>query len=359
MIIPTNNLDSRLISGSFIQFDHWDDGEAGFFQDSLRSLTVDHWRQTLQDMANIGIDTLVFQQAVDARNGVNDIRAYYPSKYWKVPDFMKLKTNLYDEVIDEADKLGMKVYHSIYAMHLFDPYWQNQEAINFASKIADEVFNRYGNRKSFAGFYWTYEYPPGCVAGRDSLMKVVQAIRNIVDCPIMIAPNVDRPLSSSTLQDIDVDIIAYQDTVGLGVEPDIFGRHSRANRFKSLARLPYLYEQLKFIHDGYTPPEAKEINLWNYYTRKRGRTLLWNDLEIWEFDHKQRLVPTELSRIVAQLELSAPFVDKQIIYQYVGLMNSPRHPVQFFGDRASLLYEGYQLYRNAILKQRDNFKSIF
>ena len=50
-------------------------------------------------------------------------------------------------------------------------------------------------------------------------------------------------LSGASSPDIDVDIIAYQDTVGLGVEPDAFGRHSRANRYQSLHNIPFLYEQ--------------------------------------------------------------------------------------------------------------------
>ena len=51
--------DTRLISGTFLQLDHWDDREGERFQRELRSLTPDHWRQMLHDMAAIGIDTLV------------------------------------------------------------------------------------------------------------------------------------------------------------------------------------------------------------------------------------------------------------------------------------------------------------
>ena len=60
----------RLISGSFVQLDHWDDREGSRFQQELRALSPDHWRQMLQDMAAVGIDTLVFQQGIDARNGM-------------------------------------------------------------------------------------------------------------------------------------------------------------------------------------------------------------------------------------------------------------------------------------------------
>ena len=112
----------RLISGSFMQLDHWDDREGSRFQQELRALSPDHWRQMLQDMAGIGIDTLVFQQGIDARNGMDDIRAYYPSGHWRVPDWMRGKPLLYSEIVDEAERLGMTVIHGIYAMHWPDPY---------------------------------------------------------------------------------------------------------------------------------------------------------------------------------------------------------------------------------------------
>lgn len=105
-----------------MQLDHWDDREGSRFQQDSRALSPDHWRQMLQDMAGIGIDTLVFQQGIDARNGMGDIRAYYPSGHWRVPDWMRGKPLLYSEIVDEAERLGMTVIHGIYAMHWPDPY---------------------------------------------------------------------------------------------------------------------------------------------------------------------------------------------------------------------------------------------
>jgi len=345
MFHPENR---RLITGSFIQLDHWDDREGARFQQELRSLSPDHWRQLVRDMAAIGIDTLIFQQGADARNGFDDTRAYYPSRHWPLPEWMRAKPSLYDEVVDEADRLGMTVIHGIYAMHWPDPYHQTGRAVELALRLGSELLERYGERRSFGGWYWTYEYPPGTPAGLESLRQLVPAIRALADCPFMIAPNVDRPICTAILQEIDVDIIAYQDTVGLGVEPDIFGRYARADRSRGLARLPWLYEMHRFTHDGWIAPDATP-NLWNGYTRSRGRTALWNDLEIWEFNHRQELLPTEIARVAAQLELTAPFVDKQIIYQYPGLMHNPNHPVPVGGERAATLYETYALYREAVL----------
>ncbi len=335
---------ARLITGTFAQLDHWSDLEGVRFQEQLRAMDPDGWRRMLGDMARIGIDTVVFQQCIDARNGANDIRAYYPSRRWSAPEWLKPKAGMYGEIVDEADRLGMTVIHGIYAMFCPDPAAEVEAAIELGGTAAREIAELYGDSPSFGGFYWSYEYHPGGRLGRDSLKRIVPAIREICDCPFMIAPNGDRPVTPAILEDIDVDIVAYQDTVGLGVDERRWGRIARADRHTSLDRLPLLYDNLKFAHDAW-----RENEFCYHYRRSRGRTAIWNDLEIWEFDRDGALMPTEMSRIAAQLELTAPYVDKQIIYQYPGLMHNPAHPVRLGGERAATLYEAYVYYREMVL----------
>ena len=45
--------------------------------------------------------------------------------------------------------------------------------------------------------------------------------------------------------------------------------------------------------------------------------------------------------IDTQLRLTAPYVDKQVMYQYPGLMCHPDHPIHVGGERAVTLYETY------------------
>lgn len=342
------NYDSkRLISGTFFQIDHWSDEEGARFQNELRLLNEEHWVQMVYDMAAIGIDTLVYQQCVDCRHGWDHTLAYYRSQ--KRPMLPWIKGDPMTAVADTCDKLGMKIIYGIGTVYTKDPYLCCDEVLEHARITASELLELYGNRPSFAGWYWTFEYPPSSVAGLCSLRKIVPAIRRLADCSFMIAPNLDRLMVPYILQEIDVDIVAYQDNVGLGVVPDMFGRHARANRYKSLDYLEPLYKFIKFAHDGWQDQDAGEIDYWNCYFRRRGRTALWNDLEIWEFDHRKALHPTELSRVVAQLEESAPFVDKQIIYQYPGLMHHPDHPIKVGGERAATLYEGYAAYRDTVI----------
>ena len=341
-------MDTHLITGTFLGIDHWSDAEGARFQAELRALDEDGWRRMVRDMAAIGVDTLVFQQSACSRDGWGNGRAYYPSKARKRFDWIQGDT--YGAVVDEATRLGMTVYYGIGDMYSPEPYRNAEAVLEDALRTAGELLERYGGLASFGGWYWTWEYSPASQAGRDSMQRIVPAVRALHDCPIMLAPNADRGMCPAVLADIDVDIVAYQDTVGLGC-PDVFGRHARADRHLSLHRLPELYKQLKAAHDAWQPAAAEKPVYWNYYTRARGRTALWNDVEIWEFDRRGALYPIELARIDSQLTLTAPYVDKQIVYQYPGFMCHPDNPDAVGGERARTLYEAYACYREGILKQ--------
>lgn len=338
---------SRLISGTFLGIDHWSDSEAARFQQDLRSLDEDGWRRMVRDMAGIGIDTLVFQQSTCSRDGWGNGRAYYKSKKRKRFDWIKGDT--YGAVVDEATRLGMTMIYGIGDMYSPEPYRNTETVLRDALITAGELLELYGDLKSFGGWYWTWEYSPASLAGRDSMRAIVPRLRAFHDCPIMLAPNADRGISATLLADIDVDIVAYQDTVGLGC-PDAFGRHAMGDRHMTLHRLPEMFKWLKAAHDGWQPADAENPGYWNYYTRPRGRTALWNDLEVWEFDRRLALYPTELARIDSQLTLTAPYVEKQIIFQYPGFMCHPDNPVKVGGERAVTLYEAYAGYREDVIK---------
>lgn len=337
---------SRLITGAFLGIDHWSDIEAGRFQEDIRKLNEDGWRLMVRDMHSIGVDTLVFQQSTCSRDGWGSGKAYYnsPSR----PKFDWIKGDTFGAVVYEATRLGMKIIYGVGDMYSLEPYRHTEEVIQDALRTAGELLELYGDLDSFGGWYWTYEYSPSSLAGRDSLRKITPRLRAFHDCDIMLAPNADRGISGTLLADIDIDIMAYQDTVGLGC-PDAFGRYNTADRRLALQRLPEMYKWLKQAHDGWQPVDAEKPGYWNYYTRPRGRTALWNDLEVWEFDHRHALYPTELARIDSQLTLTEPYVEKQIIFQYPGLMCHPDSPVKVGGERAVTLFEAYAGYRDDVL----------
>ncbi len=342
----SGTITTRLISGTFLGIDHFSEEEAPRFQTDIRSLTEDHWRQMIRDMYAIDIDTLVFQQCMTTRDREGAPRAYYnsPSR----PGYAWQNGDTFGAVVDEATELGMTIYYGIGDMASSDVYLHTDEVMQDVEVTVKELAELYADLASFGGWYWTAEYSPASLAGRDTLQRTVPSIREWHDAPILIAPGADRGMCAAVLRDIDVDIIAYQDGVGLNITPKSWNRFPETNRFDSLARIPHLYRQIKDAHDAWQDPEDVQ-SYWNYYTRAGGRTAFWNDLEVWEFDHRGALIPAETSRVVSQLELSAPYVDKQIIFQYPGLMCHPDFPVKVGGERAVTLYEQYACYRQRIL----------
>ena len=116
------------------------------------------------------------------------------------------------------------------------------------------------------------------------------------------------------LEDLDVDIIAYQDEVGcLRMTPE---------------QSAVAYEKLRRAHDR-VPQRA-----------------LWADVEVFAWEgpaNKQTspLIPAPFDRVRRQLEAVSPFVDKVLIYQYQGLMNNPTSHSFAGHPESAKLYKDY------------------
>jgi hypothetical protein len=115
------------------------------------------------------------------------------------------------------------------------------------------------------------------------------------------------------LDALDVDIVAYQDEVGV--------RKSKTSETSAF------YEGLRRAHD------------------RSQKAKLWADVEIFDCEgevYKTALVPAPFDRVKLQLEAVSPWVDKILVYQYLGMMNQPG-TTAFAGSQASAkLYTDYQ-----------------
>ena len=93
---------------------------------------------------------------------------------------------------------------------------------------------------------------------------------------------------------MDVDIVAYQDEVGV--------------RKSTPEQIGAYYKALRAAHDA------------------AGRSALWADMEAFEFEGKvysSALIPATIERLERQIESIAPYVDEILIYQYQGMFNKP------------------------------------
>jgi hypothetical protein len=114
------------------------------------------------------------------------------------------------------------------------------------------------------------------------------------------------------LESLDVDIIAYQDEVGV--------------EKSALEETPAFFEGLRKAHD------------------RARRAAIWADVEIFQNEgavYKSALLPAPFHRIVRQLEAVSPWVEKILVYQYQGMMNKPGSEAFCGSPESTKLYTAY------------------
>ncbi len=182
--------------------------------------------------------------------------------------------------------------------------------------------NLYGHHPSFYGWYWPDEaeinpyYTPEFIHYVNDLSHEARQLKP--QTQIMIAPYGTRIVTPDDkyvkqLDTLDVDIVAYQDEVGV--------RKSKTTETSAF------YEGLRKAHD------------------RSQKAKIWADVEIFEFEstvYNSALMPAFFDRVLRQLEAVSPWVDRILVYQYLGLMNKPGSSA-FAGCPASTkLYSDYQ-----------------
>jgi hypothetical protein len=137
------------------------------------------------------------------------------------------------------------------------------------------------------------------------------------NAPILIAPYGTRLAKPDDeyvrqLDGMDVDIVAYQDEVGV--------------RKSKTTETPAFYEALKKAHD------------------RSQKAKIWADVEIFEFegaDYDSALIPASFDRIQRQLAAVSPFVENILVYQCLGLMNKPGSVAMAGNPQSVDLYSNY------------------
>ena len=116
------------------------------------------------------------------------------------------------------------------------------------------------------------------------------------------------------MEKLDVDIVAYQDTVGcFAMDIDQSARS---------------FEILRKVHDQ-VPQRA-----------------LWADVETFTWEGKDNvretpLIPAEFSRLEAQLAAVSPYVDNILVFIFEGLFSKPDSPTFTGYDKAGQYYTEY------------------
>lgn len=310
---------NRKIDGTFFEFRHHNTAEGKYWNPALEKFSAQQWREKVREISSLGMEYIVVMATALYE------RCYFRSSVFPFADMPC--ENPIEEILSEADECGVKVFLG----NGFYGDWRkagenikSQAVIDRSFRAMDELAELYGHHKSFYGWYFPDET---CIILRFSkdFIKYVNLCsarcRELTpEKKTLIAPyGTNLVLSSDyfvrSLAETDVDFIAYQDEVGV--------KKTKVDRTEKI------FERLRRAHD------------------KAGRAELWADIELFTFEgmvYKSALLPADFERIQKQIENVAPYADKILSYQYLGIMN-PSDSTAFAGDEGSVkLYEDYKRY---------------
>lgn len=322
MALDPLNLDKKAmgaikpIKGSWFEFQHHATVEGVDWNPGLALFTAEQWDAKIKEIAEAGLEYLVLMATALY------YRAFYNTGIY--PRWRLACADPLEAVLSAADKYNIKFFvgAGFYGDWQSDKVISDPIATRKRLQSLGELVQIYGHHPSFYGWYWPDEaeilsyYSPEFLNYVNTLSHEARQLRP--RAPIMIAPYGTRMAKPDDryvrqLDTMDVDVVAYQDEVGVS--------KSRVSETAAF------YEGLKRAHD------------------RAQKAKLWADIEIFEFEgevYKSALMPAPFERVLRQIEAVSPWVDKILVYQYLGLMNRPGTLAFAGSPESTRLYSEYR-----------------
>ena len=305
------------ITGTWFSI-YWKDRRHFYWNDACLKYTAEQWEALIADLHSVGIEYVVMCNTV-ALDGL----AVFPSAY--APMAGLATEDPLETVLCACDRLGMKLFMSNdYVGETAFGTLMKPENVKKRELLMEELAEKYAHHKSFFGWYWANESWLSPYFQEDFIEYInassAHARKLTPNAKILTAPyGTSSAVCDETfirqLDKLDVDIIAYQDTVGC-YATDIAGSE-RA------------FSVLRKAHD------------------KVPRVALWADVETftWEGpanDQATPLIPAEFSRLEAQLKAVSPYVDRTLVFIFQGLLSNPDSIAHTGYDKAADYWNAYK-----------------
>ena len=230
----------KTIKGTWFEFRHHNKPEGKYWNPICRRFTDEQWRAKVREMYHMGMEYVVLMCSSLVYE--NEAEAYFETDIFPFPEDMVCKDPI-GVLLDECDKCDMKVFVSCGFYGVWTHTYENMtspEVTARAFKAMDELWAQYGSHKSFYGWYFPDET---CIKGHflEEFITYVNAYsahahKIAPHTKTLIAPYGTNILVADEeyveqLKQLDVDIIAYQDEIGVRKStPDQTGAYYKALR---------------------------------------------------------------------------------------------------------------------------------
>jgi len=306
---------TKPISGSWFEFQHHATVEGVDWNPACARFSCGQWDAKIKEIADVGMEYLVLMATALY------YRAFYDTKIF--PKWQLGCPDPIEAVLAAADKYKIKFFigGGFYGDWESPTILSDPVAAKKRLQAIEGLTRLYGHHPSFYGWYWPNEafidqhYSEEFIRYVNTCSRLAR--RLTPEAKILIAPYGTRVAVPDDkyvkqLDSLDVDVVAYQDEVGV--------RKSRVGETWAF------YEGLRKAHD------------------RAQKAAIWADVEIFEFEgevYKSALLPASFDRVRRQMEAVSPWVDTILVYQYQGMMNKP-DSAAFAGSAASTtLYTDY------------------
>jgi hypothetical protein len=263
---------TKPITGSWFEFQHHSVVEGKYWDPACERFTCGQWDVKIREMADLGFEYLVLMCVACFEKAFYPTRLY-PRRDMACPDPMAA-------MFDAADRYGLKVFvgNGYYGKELVVTGDPEIDAVS--AKAMEELAGLYGSQKSFHGWYFPCEaaidprFPPAYVdyvKDHVARARVLTPGKSTLIAPYW-ASHFFTPddVYVRQLEDMGVDIVAYQDGVGV--------KHSTVDQLASR------YEALRKAYD------------------KAPGVALWADMEVFDFEgevYRSALLPANFERVKA------------------------------------------------------------